>query len=255
MEKNMFVCVVANQKGGVGKTTTVHNLGMMLGKKQRVLLIDLDAQGNLTDACGLSAEDVQGSAFDVMSGEKPLNEAIVALEQKIDLLPSARDLAVAELAFASRLGRENLLKKALKDAAYDFIFVDCPPSLGLLTVNALAAADGVLIPVQAEYYALAGLDLMQETMQGVIDNLNPGLRTLGILLTFYDKRKSLNRDVSDGLQERWGNLVFKTVIRDNVALAEAPSNGQSIFGYRSQSYGAQDYAALAKEFMLRVKNQ
>ena len=120
-------------------------------------------------------------------------------------------------------------------------------------MNALAAADGVLIPVQAEYYALAGLDLMQETMQGVIDNLNPGLRTLGILLTFFDGRKSLNRDVASGLKERWGNLVFKTIIRDNVALAEAPSNGQSIFAYRAQSYGAEDYAALAKEFLNRVK--
>ncbi len=170
-------------------------------------------------------------------------------------LPASRDLAVAELAFASKLGRENLLKKALKDAAYDFAIIDCPPSLGLLTVNALTAADGVLIPVQAEYYALAGLDLIRETMQGVIENLNPRLHTLGILLTFFDGRKSLNRDVAAGLQERWGNLVFKTAIRDNVALAEAPSNGQSIFDYRSQSYGAQDYAALAREFMLRVRKQ
>lgn len=249
----MYICAVANQKGGVGKTTTAHNLGMVLGQRKRVLLIDLDAQGNLTDACGFAQSDLHGSAYEVLGGEKSLEGVLLPLDEGIDLLPASRDLAVAELAFASKLGRENLLKKALKDAAYDFAIIDCPPSLGLLTVNALTAATGVLIPVQAEYYALAGLDLIQETMQGVVENLNPGLHTLGILLTFFDGRKSLNRDVANGLRERWGNLVFKTAIRDNVALAEAPSNGQSIFDYRSQSYGAQDYAALAREFMLRVK--
>lgn len=249
----MYICAVANQKGGVGKTTTAHNLGMVLGQKKKVLLIDLDAQGNLTDACGFTPPDLHGSAYEVLGGEKSLEGVLLPLDEGIDLLPASRNLAVAELAFASKLGRENLLKKALKDAAYDFAIIDCPPSLGLLTVNALTAATGVLIPVQAEYYALAGLDLIQETMQGVVENLNPGLHTLGILLTFFDGRKSLNRDVTNGLRERWGNLVFKTAIRDNVALAEAPSNGQSIFDYRSQSYGAQDYAALAREFMLRVK--
>ena len=249
----MYICAVANQKGGVGKTTTAHNLGMVLGQKKKVLLIDLDAQGNLTDACGFTQPDLHGSAYEVLGGGKSLVEVTLPLAKGIDLLPATRDLAVAELAFASKLGRENLLKKALKSADYDFVIIDCPPSLGLLTVNALTAANGVLIPVQAEYYALAGLDLIQETMQGVVENLNPGLHPLGILLTFFDGRKSLNRDVANGLRERWGNLVFKTPIRDNVALAEAPSNGQSIFDYRSQSYGAQDYAALAREFMLRVK--
>lgn len=251
----MYICAVANQKGGVGKTTTAHNLGMALGQSKKVLLIDLDAQGNLTDACGFVPSDLHGSAYELLGGSKGLEDAILSLDGGIDLLPASRDLAVAELAFASKLGRENLLKKALKGAAYDFAIIDCPPSLGLLTVNALTAADGVLIPVQAEYYALAGLDLIQETMRGVVENLNPGLQTLGILLTFFDRRKSLNRDVAAGLQERWGNLVFKAVIRDNVALAEAPSNGQSIFDYRSQSYGSQDYAALAREFTLRVKTQ
>lgn len=250
----MYVCAVANQKGGVGKTTTTHNLGMILARKKKVLLVDLDAQGNLTDACGFAQGNLHGSSYEVLGGGKSLAEVSLSLSERIDLLPATRDLAVAELAFASKLGRENLLKKALKDAAYDIVLIDCPPSLGLLTVNALTAAHGILIPVQAEYYALAGLDLIQEAMQGVIDNLNPNLHTLGILLTFFDGRKSLNRDVAHGLQERWGKMVFKTAIRDNVALAEAPSNGQSIFDYRHQSYGAQDYAALAKEFAHRIKN-
>lgn len=249
----MYICTVSNQKGGVGKTTTTHNLGMVLARKKRVLLIDLDAQGNLTDACGISQSDLHGSTYEVLGGGKSLAEVILPLNSQIDLLPATRDLAVAELAFASKLGRENLLKKALRGADYDFVLIDCPPGLGLLTVNALSAANGVLIPVQAEYYALAGLDLIQETMREVVESLNPGLHVLGILLTFFDGRKSLNRDVANGLRERWGNLVFKTAIRDNVALAEAPSNGQSIFDYRSQSYGAQDYTALAKEFALRVK--
>lgn len=251
----MYTCAVANQKGGVGKTTTTHNLGMALGKEHHVLLIDLDAQGNLTDACGMEASDLRATAYEVLDGTARLSEAVCQLAPNIDLLPAGRNLAVAELAFASRLGRENLLKKALAEKAYDVVLIDCPPSLGLLTVNALNAANGVLIPVQAEYYALAGLDLIQETMQGVIDNLNPGLGLLGILLTFYDGRKSLNRDVASGLSERWGAYVFKSRIRDNVALAEAPSNGQCVFEYRAKSYGAADYAALAKEFEERIKNK
>ena len=251
----MFICAVANQKGGVGKTTTTHNLGMTLAQKHRVLLIDLDAQGNLTDACGFLPTDLHGSAYEVLDGTIPLNDAILHVKHTLELLPATRDLAASELSFAARMGRENLLKKVLKDANYDYVLIDCPPSLGLLTINALTAAQGVLIPVQAEYYALAGLDLIQETMRGVVDNLNPGLSTLGILVTFVDKRKSLNRDVVNGLRDRWGTLVFKTVIRDNVSLAEAPSNGQSIFDYNAKSYGAADYSALAKEFVRRVNKQ
>ena len=250
----MYVCAVANQKGGVGKTTTVHNLGVALSRQAKTLLVDLDAQGNLTDACGLTAADVQASSYDVMAGDCPAQEAVLTLSEHLHLLPASRDLAVAELAFATRMGRENLLTKALRELQYDYVLLDCPPSLGLLTVNALTAAQGLLIPVQAEYYALAGLDLIQQTMQNVREALNPSLSLVGILLTFYDGRKSLNRDVAQGLRERWGDVLFSTGIRDNVALAEAPSNGKSIFEYRAKSFGAQDYGALVEEFLARTGN-
>ncbi len=250
----MYVCAVANQKGGVGKTTTVHNLGVALSRQAKTLLVDLDAQGNLTDACGLAAADVQASSYDVMAGDCPAQEAVLTLSERLHLLPASRDLAVAELAFATRMGRENLLAKALRELQYDYVLLDCPPSLGLLTVNALTAAQGLLIPVQAEYYALAGLDLIQQTMQNVREALNPSLSLVGILLTFYDGRKSLNRDIAQGLRERWGDVLFSTGIRDNVALAEAPSNGKSIFEYRAKSFGAQDYGALAEDFLARTGN-
>ena len=244
----MYICVVANQKGGVGKTTTVHNLGMALSRQVKTLLVDLDAQGNLTDACGLTAAEVQASSYEVMAGDRVASEAVCVLSDTLHLLPASRDLAVAELAFATRMGRENLLKKSLQGLDYDYVLLDCPPSLGLLTVNALTAAHSLLIPVQAEYYALTGLELIQQTMQSVREALNPSLSLLGILLTFYDGRKSLNRDV-----ESWREMLFSTCIRDNVALAEAPSNGKSIFEYRAKSFGAQDYGALASEFLARTR--
>ena len=249
----MYICAVANQKGGVGKTTTVQNLGAMLARRKKVLLIDLDAQGNLTDACGFAQEEVSVSSYEVLCGTCHLKQAVLTLEKNLTLLPASKNLAVAELALASRMGRENLLKKALNGADYDFVLIDCPPGLGLLTINALTAAQGLLIPVQAEYYALAGLDLIQETMSSVIENLNHSLCLVGILLTFYDKRKTLNCDVEKGLRERWGDTVFKSIIRDNVALAEAPSNGKNIFSYRPKSYGSMDYQSLAKEFEHRIK--
>ena len=188
-----------------------------------------------------------------MAGDKATSEAVCVLSDSLHLLPASRDLAVAELAFATRMGRENLLKKSLQGFDYDYVLLDCPPSLGLLTVNALTAAHSLLIPVQAEYYALAGLELIQQTMQSVREALNPSLSLLGILLTFYDGRKSLNRDVAEGLRESWGEMLFSTCIRDNVALAEAPSNGKSIFEYRAKSFGAQDYGALASEFLARTR--
>lgn len=250
----MFICAIANQKGGVGKTTTTQNLGVVLARKfkKRVLLIDLDAQGNLTDACGLEPQKQKMTAYQVLEGSVELNEALVTLEEGLSILPANISLAVAELAFAGKMGRENLLKKALTETKFDCVLIDCPPSLGLLTVNALSAAHGLLIPVQVEYHALAGLSLIRQTVSMVQDNLNPALSITGLVLTFYDNRKKLNRDVANALVKEWQTYLFGTKIRDNVSLAEAPSNGQDIHCYKNASHGALDYTALASEFIART---
>ena len=246
----MYICAIANQKGGVGKTTTAHNLGVQLARnaEKRVLLLDLDAQGNLSDACGLEPQTLERTVFDVLAGNVPIAGAKSTLETGLDILPANIRLAEAELAFAGRMGRENLLKKALASVAgeYDYVLIDCPPSLGLLTVNALNAANGLLVPVQVEYYALAGLALIRQTAELVRD-LNPDLAILGLVLTFFDARKTLNKDVASAL------ALFSTRIRDNVSLAEAPSNGQDVFSYKRGSYGAKDYAAFAAEFLERTE--
>ena len=252
----MYICAIANQKGGVGKTTTAHNLGVQLARnaEKRVLLLDLDAQGNLSDACGLDPQTLERTVFDVLAGNASIAEAKSTLEAGLDILPANIRLAEAELAFAGRIGRENLLKKALLSVSgeYDYVLIDCPPSLGLLTVNALNAANGLLIPVQVEYYALAGLALIRQTAELVRD-LNPDLAILGLVLTFFDARKTLNKDVAAALADEWGDTLFSTRIRDNVSLAEAPSNGQDVFGYKRSCYGAKDYAAFAAEFLERTE--
>lgn len=250
----MYICAIANQKGGVGKTTTTQNLGVLLAREhgKRVLLVDLDAQGNLTDACGLEPKEQALTSYQVLGAETTLDKATRCLEQGVDILPANIGLAIAELSFASRMGRESLLKKALKGATYDYVLVDCPPSLGLLTVNALAAADGLLVPVQVEYHALAGLALIRQTAGMVIENLNPTLEMLGLVLTFFDGRRKLNRDVASALVKEWGDKAFAARIRDNVSLAEAPSNGQDIHAYKNGSYGSADYKALAEEFLQKT---
>ena len=227
----MYICAIANQKGGVGKTTTTHNLGVQLARnaKKRVLLLDLDAQGNLSDACGLEPQTLERTVFDVLAGSAPIAKAKSTLEEGLDILPANIRLAEAELAFAGRMGRENLLKKALTSVAgeYDYVLIDCPPSLGLLTVNALTAE--------------------------LVRDLNPDLAILGLVLTFFDARKTLNKDVAAALADEWGDALFSTRIRDNVSLAEAPSNGQDVFSYKRGSYGAKDYAAFAAEFLERTE--
>ena len=249
---------IFNQKGGVGKTTTNINLAACLALKgKKVLILDIDPQGNTTSGIGIPKRKLKNTIYNILIDKDydPRKSIIHTNVKNLDLIPASVDLAGAEVELVELEGRESTLKKGLDKIKgdYDYIFIDCPPSLGLLTVNALTAAHSLLIQVQAEYYALAGLELIQQTMQSVREALNPSLSLMGVLLTFYDKRKSLNRDVAEGLRESLGDRLFSTCIRDNVALAEAPSNGKSIFEYRAKSFGAQDYGALANEFLARTR--
>lgn len=243
----MRVIAFVNQKGGVGKTTTVQNVGAALARAgKRVLLVDLDAQGSLTASCGLDPEELEKTLYDVLDGHSTV-EKVKKTVEGIDLLPAGMNLAQADLTFAGKIGRENMLKKALaRVTGYDYVLLDCPPNLGLVTVNALVAAGEIIIPVQAEFHALRGLELLQSTV-AMVQDLNPDLRVLGIAVTFYDKRKTLNRDVFNELRRNFPDLIFETKIRDAVALAEAPSHGKDILAYRPDSAGAEDYEGLAKE--------
>lgn len=252
----MFVCAIANQKGGVGKTTTAQNLGVALAERhhKRVLLIDLDAQGNLTDACGV---EVGGgpTTLQFLEGSTSAKEATRPLCERLDIIPADIELATAELTFVQKMGREMFLKRRLQAVKelYDYVLIDCPPNLGLLTINAFAAAEGLFIPVQAEYHSLAGLALINQTLNLVREELNQSLQVVGLVVTFFDRRKKLNRDVQNELQHGvWADKLFLTVIRDTVALAEAPSNGNSIYAYNRKSYGSEDYYALADEFVLKT---
>ncbi|WP_084158952.1 ParA family protein [Solidesulfovibrio alcoholivorans] len=249
----MRIIAFANQKGGVGKTTTVHNLGAALARmKRKVLLIDLDAQGSLTASCGFAPDDCR-SLYEALEGKAHLNEIKIPVEgvQGLELVPAGIDLAQADLAFAARIGRENMLRKILnKVTEFDYVLLDCPPNLGLITLNALVAAKEIVIPVQAEYHALRGLELLQGTV-AMVKDLNPTLSVLGIVVTFFDKRKTLNRDVFNELRKAFRELLFDVRIRDAVALAEAPSEGQDIFAYRPASAGTEDYERLAKEIERR----
>lgn len=253
----MYITAVFNQKGGVGKTTTVHNMGALLAAehKQKVLLLDLDAQGNLTDACGFDPLAQSATTYEVMAQSIPLQQALLPVASGLDLLPANINLAEAELNFMAAYGRENLLKNALAHAEYDIVLIDCPPSLGLLTINALTAAHGVLIPVQAEYHALAGVRLVRRTVEKVRQALNPALALDGILITLYDARKKLHSDVAQALHEDvWGAALFKQPVRTNVKLAEAPSAGQSILEYYAGSNGAQDYRKAVQAYLHSIKN-
>ncbi len=245
----------ANQKGGVGKTTTVVNLGSYLALAgERVLIVDLDPQGNATSGLGLDRTTIERSVYDaVIDGAHIAELTIPGPLEGLDVVPSAVALAGAEVELAPVEGRERRLARLLTAIAndYDYVLVDCPPSLGLLTVNALTAADSVLIPLQCEYYALEGLTQLLATLDLVRDHLNPSLALKGVVLTMFDGRTKLSADVAAEVRRHLGRQVFDTVIPRSVRLSEAPSHGQPISRYSPDSTGALAYAALAEELRVR----
>jgi chromosome partitioning protein len=244
-----------NQKGGVGKTTTVVNLATYLALLgDRVLVIDLDPQGNATSGFGIDRRTVAGSIYDALVDGRPLDELHVATPVAgVRLVPSSISLAGAEVELASQADREGRLGQALANVrdAWDWVLVDCPPSLSLLTVNALAGCDSVLVPIQCEYYALEGLTQLVSTINLVRDHLNPNLSIAGVLLTMFDGRTRLSTEVADEVRRHLGEAVFKTVVPRNIRLSEAPSHGLPIALYRPDSKGAEAYAQLAGELRER----
>lgn len=248
------IIVVVNQKGGVGKTTTAINVAASLASSNcSVLLVDFDPQGNTTSGLGFSKDSLGGGSYDVLCRGASLANAVQ--ESRIPglyILPSNADLAAAEIELVNQKDREFKLENALKTATYDYIIIDCPPSLGLLTVNALAAANWVLIPVQAEYYALEGLGQLLQTIQKVRQAINPSLELLGVVLTMFDKRTSLSEQVQQELKNYFGDKLFKTIVPRNVRLAEAPSFGKTIFEHDRWSKGARAYKQLVKEVQKRA---
>lgn len=251
------VFAVVNQKGGVGKTTTCINLAASLAAiRKRVLLVDMDPQGNATTGSGVDKHSLEYSVYDVLMNACNLVDEIHFSEHGgYQLLPANRDLTAAEVELLTAERRENRLREVLEKVkeSYDFILIDCPPSLSMLTVNALTAADGVIIPMLCEYYALEGLSDLVSTVDRIAQSLNPDLQVEGILRTMYDPRSSLTNDVSTQLLQHFGEAVYNTVIPRNVRLAEAPSFGMPVLVYDKQSKGAQAYLALAAEMVKRDK--
>lgn len=241
------IIAVLNQKGGVGKTTSTINIAAYLSKLGKsVLVVDLDPQGNATSGLGLP-KNLDSTTYDMLMHNVLLGQIVKEADSGIEIIPANADLAGAEVELVNQTDRELRLKNALVHASHDYVLIDCPPSLGLLSINALAAADSVLIPVQAEYYALEGLTQLLNTIQRVREGINPSLQLLGVVVTMYDSRTSLSDSVYKELQKHFGQKLFKTVIPRNVRLAEAPSHGKTILDHDKWSRGARAYKALAKE--------
>ncbi|AZP93972.1 ParA family protein [Enterococcus mundtii] len=246
---------VANQKGGVGKTTTTVNLGACLASLgKQVLLVDMDAQGNATSGVGIRKPDVTQDIYDVLVNELPIPEATIATEhENLSIVPATLQLAGAEIELTSMMARESRLKSSLAEVndQYDYILIDCPPSLGHLTINSFTASDSILIPVQCEYYALEGLSQLLNTVRLVQKHFNPELEIEGVLLTMYDARTNLGNEVVEEVRKYFREKVYETVIPRNIRLSEAPSHGKPIIDYDPRSRGAEVYQALAKEVVDR----
>lgn len=254
-QRDSRVIAVINQKGGVGKSTTVINLSACLGEnKKKVLVIDFDPQGNSTSGYGIEKEELEHDVYDVILHDYPIEDTIMeTCEPNVFIVPATIQLATAEIELVTAMARESVLKDALNKVKdeFDYVLIDCPPSLGLLTINALIAANSLLIPIQCEYYALEGVAKLLESMQMVKRRMNPDLEIFGVLMTMFDSRTTLSKQVVDEVQGYFGKKMFKTIIPRNVKVSEAPSHGMPVVQYARVSKGSLAYMKLAKEVVAR----